>query len=237
MRITEIFQLLQMSDNNIKGLSMKLILEQATDIEYITEAKEDGKKNLYIEGIFMQYDTPNKNGRYYPKNVMEREVNRYITEKIDRRCAYGELNHPQGPQINLDRVSHLIESLTIRPSGQVYGRAKIVDTDMGRIAKGLIEGGANLGVSTRGLGSLKNGQNGLMEVQDDFRLVTAADIVADPSAPAAFVNGIMENCEWVFNENNGEWVKNIQKEIHSTPKARLDEQKLLTLFNSYLKTL
>lgn len=216
---------------------MKLILEQASEIEYITEAKEDGKKNLFIEGIFMQYDTPNKNGRYYPKNVMEREVQRYINEKIERRCAYGELNHPQGPQINLDRVSHLIESLEMKSNGKVIGRAKIVDTDMGRIARGLIEGGANLGVSTRGLGSLKNGQNGLMEVQDDFRLVTAADIVADPSAPAAFVNGIMENCEWIYNEKNGEWVKNMQQEIHNIPKKRLDESAMLNLFKRYLKTL
>lgn len=215
---------------------MLLITEQVDHVDFITEATEEGKKNLYIEGTFMQYDTPNRNGRIYPKSIMEKEVNRYITESISNRRAYGELNHPQGPQINLDKVSHLIEKLEIRPGGHVFGRAKIVDTPMGNIAKGLIEGGANLGVSTRGLGSLKEGQKGLMEVQQDFRLVTAADIVADPSAPAAFVNGIMEGAEWVLNEKTGEWVEQAQKHIKTLSRRELEEQQLY-LFRKFLKTL
>lgn len=215
---------------------MKLILEAAPNVQFITEAKEEGK-NLFIEGVFMQYDTPNRNGRYYPKGIMEREVNRYIKERIEKRCAYGEMNHPNGPQINLDRVSHLVEKLEMGHRGEVYGRAKIVDTDMGRIAKGLIEGGANLGVSSRGLGSLKNGRDGLMEVQDDFKLVVAADIVADPSAPAAFVNGIMENADWIFNDKTGEWAVAAKKEIEKTGIKRLDEARMLKFFEKFVKQL
>lgn len=217
---------------------MKLILELQEEVTYVTEAakEEGGKKNLFIEGVFMQYDTPNRNGRIYSKAIMEKEVNRYVTEAVSQKKAYGELSHPQGPTINLDRVSHIIESLTVGKNGMVHGRAKIVDTPMGNIARGLIEGGANLGVSTRGLGSLKAGHNGIMEVQEDFRLVTAADIVADPSAPAAFVKGIMENAEWTFNESNGEWIQQAQKQIHKLSPRQLEEQ-MLSFFNNYLKTL
>lgn len=206
------------------------------NISCISEGREDGKKNLFIEGVFMQYDTPNRNGRTYGKQIMEREVNRYVKEAVNQNRAYGELNHPSGPQINLDRVCHLIEKLEMRPNGVVYGKAKIVDTPMGNIVKGLLEGGANLGVSSRGLGSLKEGKNGIMEVQEDFRLITGADVVADPSAPHAFVNGIMENVEWVFNESNGEWIKKTREHIRSLSKANLEEQKLI-LFKQFLKTL
>lgn len=215
---------------------MKLITELQEDIKYVTEAKENGKKNLYIEGVFMQYDTPNRNGRIYSKPIMEREVIRYTKEAVENKRAYGELNHPQGPQINLDRVSHLIESLTMGNDGKVFGKAKILDTPMGNIARGLIEGGANLGVSTRGLGSLKEGRDGIMEVQSDFRLVTAGDIVADPSAPAAFVKGIMENVDWVYNENNGEWVQQTRKEMKKMSNRQLEEN-MLSFFNKFLKTL
>jgi len=215
---------------------MKLITELSEDIKYVTEASESGKKNLYVEGVFMQYDTPNRNGRIYSKNIMEREVTRYIKEVVNQKRAYGELNHPQGPQINLDRVSHMIENLQFRDDGTVYGKAKIVDTPMGNIVKGLLEGGANLGVSTRGLGSLKEGKNGIMEVQDDFRLVTAADVVADPSAPSAFVKGIMENSEFFYNEQTGEWVEDCKKTFKKMSKRQLEEQ-MLSVFDKFLKTL
>lgn len=215
---------------------MKLITELMEGISYISEAREDGKKNLYIEGVFMQYDTPNRNGRIYNRSIMEREVNRYVDEVVSQKRAYGELNHPSGPQINLDRVCHIIEKLELRSNGEVLGKARVVDTPMGNIVKGLLEGGANLGVSSRGLGSLKEGKNGIMEVQQDFRLVTAADVVADPSAPRAYINGIMENVDWVFNEANGEWVKQTQKHIHSLSKTQLEEQKIV-LFKNFLKTL
>lgn len=215
---------------------MKLILELQEDISCITEEKEDGKKNLFIEGVFMQYDTPNRNGRIYSKPIMEKEVNRYMNEVVNQKRAYGELNHPQGPQINLDRVSHIIETLEMSNGGKVYGKARIVETPMGNIAKGLLEGGANLGVSTRGLGSLKEGKNGIMEVQEDFRLVTAADIVADPSAPQAFVKGIMENAEWVYCKKTGEWVEEAKKEMKKLSKTQLEEQ-MLSYFDKYLKTL
>jgi hypothetical protein len=215
---------------------MKLILEQADDVSFITEASENGKKNLFIEGCYMVYGQGNKNGRVYSENVMRKEVNRYLKEVVSEKRAYGELNHPSGPQINLDRVSHLIENLEVRPNGVVWGRAKVLDTPMGNIARGLIEGGANLGVSSRGLGSLKAGQNGLMEVQDDFRIVTAADIVADPSAPGAFVQGIMENVEYFYNEQTGEFVEKIKENVKKMSSRQLEEQKV-KLFEQFLKSL
>ena len=215
---------------------MKLILEQADDVSFITEASENGKKNLFIEGCYMVYGQGNKNGRVYSENVMRKEVNRYLKEVVSEKRAYGELNHPSGPQINLDRVSHLIENLEVRPNGVVWGRAKVLDTPMGNIARGLIEGGANLGVSSRGLGSLKAGQNGLMEVQDDFRIVTAADIVADPSAPGAFVQGIMENVEYFYNEQTGEFVEKIKESVKKMSSRQLEEQKA-KLFEQFLKSL
>ena len=215
---------------------MKLILEQADDVSFITEASENGKKNLFIEGCYMVYGQGNKNGRVYSENVMRNEVKRYLKEVVSEKRAYGELNHPSGPQINLDRVSHLIENLEVRPNGVVWGRAKVLDTPMGNIARGLIEGGANLGVSSRGLGSLKAGQNGLMEVQDDFRIVTAADIVADPSAPGAFVQGIMENVEYFYNEQTGEFVEKIKENVKKMSSRQLEEQKV-KLFEQFLKSL
>lgn len=215
---------------------MKLITELMEGISYISEAREDGQKNLYIEGPFMQYDTPNRNGRIYSKSVMEKEVNRYVNEVVNHKKAYGELNHPSGPTINLDRVCHLIEKLEMRRDGIIYGKAKVVATPMGDIVRGLLESGANLGVSSRGLGSLKEGKNGIMEVQEDYRLVTGGDVVADPSAPMAYVNGIMENVDWLYNEQTGEWIESQKKHIKKLSKTQLEEQKIV-LFKNFLKTL
>ncbi len=215
---------------------MLLITELTENVQFITEASENGKKSLFIEGRFMAYGEPNRNGRIYSESVMKREVDRYVKENVTQKRAYGELNHPSGPQINLDRVSHLIESLEVRSGGTVYGKAKVLDTPMGNIAKGLIEGGANLGVSSRGLGSLKEGKNGIMEVQDDFRLVTAGDIVADPSAPGAFVKGILENVDWVYNESNGEWIQESRNKMKKMNNRELEES-MTKFFEQFLKTL
>jgi len=175
---------------------MKLITEVTEQVNIINEATESGKKEFFIEGPFLQAEKKNRNGRIYPMAVMEREVNRYVSEYVDKNRAYGELGHPSGPTLNLERVSHMTKSL--RKEGSDYiGRAKIMDTPYGNIVKNLMSEGATLGVSSRGMGSLKE-KNGVMEVQDDFWLATAADIVADPSAPDAFVRGIMEGKEWVW---------------------------------------
>jgi len=179
---------------------MKLITETIQEVNYLTEKKEDGGKAYYIEGPFLQTEVKNRNGRVYRKHIMEREVNRYIKEYVETKRAFGELGHPDGPSINLDRVSHMITSL--KENGNDYiGRAKIMtETPMGRIVKNLIDEGAQLGVSSRGMGSLVLNKEGVNEVQDDFYLATAGDIVADPSAPDAFVRGIMEGKEWVLVE-------------------------------------
>lgn len=217
---------------------MKLITELTEDIQYVTEAKEDGGKNLYIEGVFLQSSIKNRNGRMYPEEVMDREVARYIKESVDQKTAMGELGHPNGPQINLDRVSHRIVSL--RKEGTDYvGRAMITNTPMGNIAKGIIESGARLGVSSRGLGSLKLNKEGINEVQDDFRLATAADIVADPSAPDAWVNGIMESLDWVYDDRLGwkaiELAEQAKQAIEKSVQTKsLDEQRKLKLFETYL---
>jgi len=177
---------------------MKLISEEATNVEFLTEAKKDGGKNYFIEGIFMQANKKNRNGRIYPTEVLQKEAKRYTEEFIIKKRAFGELGHPDGPTVNLERVSHMIEEL--EEVGQNFmGRAKILDTPYGKIVKNLIDEGAQLGVSSRGMGSLKPGRNGISEVQGDFYLATAADIVADPSAPDAFVAGIMEGKEWVWD--------------------------------------
>jgi hypothetical protein len=179
---------------------MKLITETIQEVKYLTEKKEDGGKAYFIEGPFLQTEVANRNGRVYRKQTMDREVNRYIKEYVETKRAFGELGHPDGPGINLDRVSHMIVSL--KEDGNNYvGRAKIMtETPMGRIVKNLIDEGAQLGVSSRGMGSLKMTKEGVNEVQDDYYLATAGDIVADPSAPDAFVRGIMEGKEWVFVE-------------------------------------
>ncbi|MCH2264749.1 MAG: primosomal protein [SAR86 cluster bacterium] len=177
---------------------MKLISEEAINVEFLTEATKSGGKNYFIEGIFMQANKKNRNGRVYPTEILQKEAKRYTTEFIKKKRAFGELGHPDGPTVNLERVSHMIEEL--EEVGQNFmGRAKILDTPYGKIVKNLIDEGAQLGVSSRGMGSLKPGRNGISEVQDDFYLATAADIVADPSAPDAFVHGIMEGKEWVWD--------------------------------------
>ena len=177
--------------------TVKLISEEIQDVEYITEQKENGKKNYKIKGIFMQADIKNRNGRVYPQAVLEKEVRRYNKDQINNNRAYGELGHPEGPTINLERASHMITKLF--PDGKNFiGEAKILSTPMGKIVENLLDDGAKLGVSSRGMGSL-NQKNGANYVRDDFYLATAADIVADPSAPNAFVQGIMEGKEWVWN--------------------------------------
>jgi hypothetical protein len=177
--------------------TVKLFSETVEEVEYITEEKEDGNKNYKIKGIFMQADIKNRNGRVYPMEVLSNEVAKYNKNFIKENRAFGELGHPDGPTVNLERVSHMITSLT--PDGKNFiGEAKIMSTPMGEIVKNLMDEGAKLGVSSRGMGSL-NQKNGANYVRDDFYLATAADIVADPSAPNAFVEGIMEGKEWVWN--------------------------------------
>lgn len=184
---------------------MKLITETVQDVHYLVETANDGSKNYFIEGIFMQAEQLNRNGRIYPKQILQREAERYNRDYVKTNRAFGELGHPENPQINLDRVSHLITKLY--PDGNNFiGKAKILDTPNGKIVKSLLDGGASLGVSTRGVGSLKP-FNGYQQVQDDFKLATAADIVADPSAPSAFVKGIMENYDFFIDNTTGEWHK------------------------------
>ena len=179
---------------------MKLISEAVEDVEYITEEADNGKKNYKIRGIFMQVDIKNRNGRVYPYEVLEKEVQKYNKNFINEKRAYGELGHPDGPTVNLERVSHMITKLY--PDGKNFmGEAKILGTPMGNIVKNLMDEGAKLGVSSRGMGSLDS-KNGANYVRDDFYLATAADIVADPSAPNAFVEGIMEGKEWVWNNGS-----------------------------------
>ena len=180
--------------------TLKLISEEIQDVEYITEQKDNGKKNYKIKGIFMQADIKNRNGRVYPMEVLEKEVRRYNKEQIKENRAFGELGHPEGPTINLERASHMITDLY--PDGKNFiGEAKILSTPMGKIVENLMEDGAKLGVSSRGMGSL-NQKNGANYVRNDFYLATAADIVADPSAPNAFVEGIMEGKDWVWNNGS-----------------------------------
>ena len=177
---------------------MKLISEEAIDVNFVTEEDENKKKSYFIEGIFMQSEMKNRNGRVYPKAILQKEVKRYTDKFINTKRAFGELGHPDGPTVNLERVSHMITEL-VEDGANFVGRAKIMDTPYGKIVKNLIDEGAKLGVSSRGMGSLKPVQDGLQEVQNDFYLATAADIVADPSAPDAFVSGIMEGKEWVWD--------------------------------------
>lgn len=216
---------------------MKLITETLDELQYVTEAKEDGSKNLYIEGIFLQSSIKNRNGRMYPEEVMDREVARYMKEAVETKTAMGELGHPNGPQINLDRVSHRIVSL--RKEGTDYiGKALITNTPMGNIARGLMESGARLGVSSRGMGSLKMNKEGVNEVQGDFRLATAADIVADPSAPNAWVDGIMESVDWVYDERLGwkavEIAEQAKREIETAVSSRELEERKLRIFENWL---
>ena len=202
---------------------MKLIAEyNEQGIECIVEAKEDGSKNHFIEGVFMQAESKNRNGRIYPKAIMEGAVDKYVTEQVSQNRAVGELNHPEGPTVNLDKVSHKITELSWK-GNDVVGKAQVLDTPMGNIVKGLLEGGVQLGVSTRGMGSLEE-KSGIMYVKDDFVLNTV-DIVQDPSAPTAFVNGIMEGVEWVWNNGiiEPQVIEQMETEIKKAPRADLYE--------------
>jgi hypothetical protein len=214
---------------------MKLISEEISNAEYIVE-ETNGSKNYKIRGIFLQSDLRNRNGRVYPKDILDKEVKRYNAEFINKKRAFGELGHPDGPTVNLERVSHMITKLY--PDGANFiGEAKIMNTPYGKIVKGLIDEGAQLGVSSRGMGSLEQ-RGGANYVKDDFYLATAADIVADPSAPDAFVEGIMENKEWIWN--NGVLVeKNIdawKREIEGAKRNALAEAKV-RVFKNFLKNL
>jgi len=216
---------------------MKLIRERVEDVNYLTEATEDGKKELYIQGPFLVAEQGNKNRRMYKIDTLQREVDRYVKEYVDTKRALGELGHPDTPSINLERVSHLITEL--KQDGNIFvGKAKILDTPYGNIVKNFIESGVNLGVSSRGMGSLIPGDNGLSIVQDDFRLATAADIVADPSAPGAFVNGIMEGKEWLFVE--GRYVEvdidNAKRQIKKASSKQLEEV-AIKLFDNFISKL
>jgi hypothetical protein len=217
---------------------MKLIKEvnEAISYEYIEEAAGSGKKSLFIEGPFLVSERKNKNGRLYEFNTMKKEVHRYTEEYINKNRAFGELGHPDSPTINLDRVAILIKGLR-EDGNQWVGKAKVLDTPMGNIARQLIEGGAQLGVSSRGMGSLKN-VNGVNVVQNDFYLATAADIVADPSAPGAFVQGIMEGKEWMLV--NGVWTEQDQsqaiQQVRQASKADI-ERVSLHIFENFMKKL
>lgn len=215
---------------------MKLISELNEEVKLIAEEGTEGKKNLFITGPFIQTEVVNRNNRKYVKETVEREVKRYTEQYIDKNRALGELGHPDGPSINLDRVC--IKIVELKQNGNDFmGKARILETPMGLIAKNLIESGVQLGVSTRGMGSLVE-KNGIMEVQDDFYLATAADVVADPSAPNAFVNGIMEGVEWVWDGKifKAQQVEKAKKLVESAPKINLEDVKL-RVFNHFLSNI
>jgi len=219
---------------------MKLITEVTEQVKYITEEGSEGGKSLFIEGPFLQGNVTNRNKRYYDTSILEKEVNRYVKENVDKGRAYGELGHPSGPSINLERVCMMIKSLR-REGDSFIGKAKITDTPYGNIVRSLIAEGAVLGVSSRGMGSLVE-KNGVNHVQDDFYLATAADVVADPSAPDAFVNGVMEGVEWVWN--NGVLKakeleiakKHIDEAARKVSKKELEEAKI-RVFNHFLSNI
>lgn len=217
---------------------MRLIKEHTETVNYlIEEDKETGKKNYNIEGVFLQSEIKNRNGRVYPVEILDKEVKRYMKENVKKNRAYGELGHPDSPTINLDRVSHMIKSLKLEGKDFV-GKAKIMDTPYGKIVKSLIDEGASLGVSSRGMGSLKTTKDGTSEVQKDFMLATAADIVADPSAPDAFVRGVMEGKEWMFVD--GKFVEQdidaVKSSITKATRSQLEEAKLFA-FAKFLKAI
>jgi len=215
---------------------MKLITEMTEDVQFIVEeTDEGGSKSHYIEGIFMQAERKNRNGRVYPRKVLSDEVDRYNKEFVVKNRAMGELNHPDGPTVNLDRVSHIIKELKT-DGNDIVGKAKILDTPMGKIAKNLIDEGAKLGVSSRGMGSLEE-RKGVNYVKDDF-LLSAVDLVADPSAPGAFVNGIMEGKEWVW-DNGIIREKRIEEYKHVIEKASRHEleEKALSVFKDFMSSI
>ena len=216
---------------------MKLITEEISDVKFITEGK-GSKKKMYIEGVFLQGDLKNRNGRMYPVNTLAKEVNRYNEAFVAKGRALGELGHPDGPTVNLDRVSHKITSL--RQEGNNFvGKAQILNTPMGKIASSLLDEGVTLGVSSRGVGSLRESSNGCKVVGEDFMLATAADIVADPSAPDAFVSGIMEGKEWVWEGGilREQLASQTKKHINTLVDQKVLEEHKLNLFNEFLSNL
>lgn len=215
---------------------MKLISEVYEKVNFLVEEKE-GKKNFFIEGIFMVAEKENKNHRMYERKTLEREVERYSKEYINENRAFGELGHPQGPNINLERAAILIKSL-VSEGNNFIGKAKVLDTPYGNIVKNLMSEGATLGVSSRGMGSLKMNENGVNVVQDDFYLATAADVVADPSAPGAFVRGIMEGVEWVWDNGvlKPQTLEDMKKTIQNTSSKNLEEAQL-KVFKQFIHSL
>ena len=216
---------------------MKLISEEATNVEFLTEATKKGGKNYFIEGVFMQSNTKNRNGRIYPQAILQKEAKRYTDEFIAKKRAFGELGHPDGPTVNLERVSHMIEELQ-EVDQNFMGRAKILDTPYGKIVKNLIDEGARLGVSSRGMGSLKPSKDGIQEVQDDFQLASAADIGADPSAPEAFVAGIMEGREWIWDNGllKEAEIQLIKEKVEKSSRKNR-EQTLVSAFEDFITKL
>ena len=216
---------------------MKLITEEISNVKFITEGK-GSKKKMYIEGVFLQGDLKNRNGRMYPVNTLAKEVNRYNEAFVAKGRALGELGHPDGPTVNLDRVSHKIVSLK-QEGNNFRGKAQLLETPMGKIAKSLLDEGVTLGVSSRGVGSLRESSNGCKMVGEDFQLATAADIVADPSAPDAFVNGIMEGKEWVWEGGTlrEELAERTEKRINTLVTQKRLEEKKLSLFQDFLNNL
>jgi len=207
---------------------MKLIREFTESVKYLISGDNTQGKNYFIEGVFLQGEIKNRNGRVYPMEIMKKEVERYTKESIEKNRAYGELGHPDSPTINLDRVSHMIKELKLDGNNYI-GKAKIMDTPYGKIVKSLIDEGANLGVSSRGMGTLRAKNDGTQLVQDDFMLATAGDIVADPSAPDAFVRGVMEGKEWVFVDGKfiEKDIEQVRREIASTNRIALAEAQAL----------
>ena len=216
---------------------MKLIREEIEKVEVLTESK-NGKKSLYIKGPFLQAEKVNRNGRMYPMGIMEREVERYSKDYVQKGRALGELGHPDGPTVNLDRVSHKITEL-YRDGNNFIGKAQILSTPMGKIAESLLKDGVTLGVSSRGIGSLRETKNGYKEVGEDFMLATAADIVADPSAPDAFVQGIMEGKEWIWDGGilRERYAEGVKRQINTLVQQKQLEEHKLNLFNDFLNSL
>lgn len=223
---------------------MSLLIKELTEeVSYLTEKTEDGKKNYYIEGIIMQGDIKNRNGRMYPINVLEKETSRYNKLYVEKNRAFGELGHPEGPTINLPLVSHMFTELK-KDGSNIVGKAKVMDTPMGTIVKNIIDAGGQLGISSRGMGSLKPNNQGIMEVQEDFMLATAGDIVADPSAPDAFVKGVMEGVEWVYDVASSSWTAantfdQIEQEVKESARISTKEleARAAKLFEKFVHSL
>ncbi len=213
---------------------MKLITELNEDVKYVVEERE-GKKHVFIEGIIMQGEIQNRNGRMYRINTLEKEMTRYNEQYVSKNRAYGELGHPSGPTINLERAAIMFKKL-YREGNTIMGKAKVLDTPMGNIVKGLISEGASLGISSRGMGSIKENKDGVMEVQDDFFLATAGDIVADPSAPDAFVRGIMEGVDWVWDNGllKAQKLEQFKEQIDRGARQRISEETAINVFKQFL---